>query len=253
MKVFEVKDLSFKIRNRHILNNVSFELEKGHWLLIAGPNGAGKSTLLKIASGLWKKQQGTVKIWGKEIEKYHIHDLAKKIAVLSASFYPMYNINVYEFIKLGIYSRTNFFAFYSKKTKRDIELAIEITETKDFLKKGILELSQGELQRVRVAKILAQNPEIMAFDEPLSHLDIKHKIWLLELLAKLRASGKTIITVIHDFPISYPYPDEFLLLKNGNIIFQGSREREKAVIEAFKEAFDINLYLSDNFLLPLKE
>jgi len=253
MKVFEVKDLSFKIRNLSILSNVSFNVEKGHWLLIAGPNGAGKSTLLKIASGLWKKQQGIVKIWGKEIEKYHILELAKKMAVLSAAFYPMYNINVYEFIKLGIYARTDFFSFYSKKSRRDIELAIEVSETKDFLKKGILELSQGELQRVRIAKILAQNPEIMAFDEPLSHLDIKHKIWLLELLAKLRASGKTIITVIHDFPISYSYPDEFLLLKNGNIIFHGGREREESVIDAFTKTFDINLYLLDNFLLPHRD
>lgn len=252
MKVFEVKNLTFEIKNHRILSDISFSVEKGRWLLIAGPNGAGKSTLLKIVQGIWKKQKGVIKIWGKEIEKYKRTELAKKMATLSSEFYPMYNINVYEFIKLGTYAKEGFFSFYSKRTKKDVELAIEIADVKDILKKGILELSQGEMQRVRIAKILAQNPEIMLFDEPLVHLDIKHKLWVLELFAKLRASGKTIITVIHDFSISFPYPDAFLLLKNGNIVFHGNKDKRDDVIEAFGQTFEVRLYIRDNFLLPYK-
>ncbi len=250
MKVFEVKNLYFSIKKKIVLNSISFALEKGKWLLIAGPNGAGKSTLIKITSGVWKKQKGTVKIWGKEIEKYTPKELACKMATLHSVFNPLYDISVYDYVKLGIYARTGFFSFYSGKNRKDVEFAIDTTEIRPFIKKSIVELSQGELQRVRIAKILAQNPEIMIFDEPLVHLDIKHKIWVLELLARLRASGKTIITVIHDFSIAFPYPDNFLLLKNGETVFQGSRENMENLVRAFEDTFEVKLTLKNGLLFP---
>ncbi len=253
MKVFEVEKLTFSIGRKKILDDVSFHVKKGEWLLIAGPNGAGKSTLIKIASGLWKKESGNIKIWGKELEEYSSKELARVMGTLHSSFKPLYNINVFDFVRLGVYAKTGFLSFYSGRNKKDVELAIETTEIEPFLHKGILNLSQGELQRVRIAKVLAQNPRIMVFDEPLLHLDIKHKVWVLELLARLRASGKTVITVVHDFSMAFSYPDRFLLLKNGKITYTGDREKQDELVKAFENTFEIGLTLKDDFLLPDKD
>ncbi len=253
MKVFEIKSLNFSFGKRPILKDISFSLTKGTWLMIAGPNGAGKSTLVKILSGIWKKKNGQIIIWGKELENYKVKELSLKLSVLLSGFAPLYNINVLDYIHLGIYAKTGFMSYFAGKNMKDVQLAIETTEIGHLLKKGLFELSEGELQRVRIAKVLAQNSPIMVFDEPLAHLDIQHRIWALELFARLRAAGKTIISVIHDFTIAYPYPDSFLLLKQGKITYIGQKTDKKQALEAFSETFETKFYEKDGYLLPLRE
>ena len=253
MKVFEFKDVSFYIKNRPILNNVSFSASRGEWVMIAGPNGAGKSTIVKLSGAIWKKKSGKITIWGKEQERYTPRELARILSVLPPEFSPLYNIKVIDFVKLGIYAKTGFLSFYSGKNQQDIDFAIETAEIKSLLKKGIKELSMGEIQRVRIAKVLAQNTPVILLDEPLAHLDIKHRIWALELFARLRASGKTLITVIHDFVLAYPYPDKFVLIKDGNVTFRGGREQKDLLIKAFSETFSTHFKEKSGYLLPLRE
>ena len=253
MKVFEFRNVSFSIGKHTILQNITFSASRGEWVMIAGPNGAGKTTITRLAAGIWKKKEGKIMIWGKEQGKYKEKELARFLSVLPSEFSPLYNIKVIDFVKLGIYTKTGFLSFYSGKNHKDVEFAIETAEIEHLLQKGIKELSQGELQRLRIAKVLAQNAPMLLLDEPLAHLDIKHRMWALELFARLRASGKTLITVIHDFVLAYPYPDKFVLIKDGKITYEGKRDKKNELIKAFSSTFSTKLQEKSGYLLPLKE
>lgn len=245
------QNVNFSIGKQSILKNVSFSVSKGEWVVIAGPNGSGKSTIVKLAAGIWKKNTGKIIIDGKEEEKYSAKELAHKLSVLTHEFSPLYNIKVFDFVKLGVYAKTDLASFYSKNYHEDVVSAIEKTGIKDLLNKGIKELSMGELQRVRLAKILAQNTPIIILDEPLAHLDINYKIWAIKLFIHLKKnSGKTLITVLHDFMLTYSYPDRFILVKDGKIVFNGKKESENKLIHAFNRTFSVNFQEKTGFLLP---
>ncbi len=249
-KALIFQNVSFSIGKHPILQNVSFSIPKGEWVVIAGPNGSGKSTIVKLAAGIWKKNKGRIIIDGKEQEKYSAKELAHKLSVLTHEFSPLYNIKVFDFVKLGTYAKTDFTSFYSKNYHEDVVSAIEKTGIKNLLNKGIKELSMGELQRVRLAKILAQNTPIIILDEPLAHLDINYKIWAIKLFRYLKSSGKTLITVLHDFMFTYSYPDRFILIKDGKIVFNGKKERKDGLIHAFSRTFSVNFQEKTGFLLP---
>ncbi len=183
--MLEVKDLSAGYKGASnerydVIRNISFKAERGESLCILGPNGSGKSTLLKSIARIID-YRGSVLISGEDISAVSRKELAKKIALLSQSAQVFFPFTVYETVSMGRYAYSQgFLKNLSAEDRTVIEnilKKLDIWENKDRM---IDELSGGELQRIFLARTLAQSPELILLDEPSNHLDLKHQIELLK-------------------------------------------------------------------------
>lgn len=246
MYSIEVKNLEFGYRESLILKGLSFSIKKGEFVSIIGPNGSGKSTLLKTLNNLYKPNNGTILIEGKNIDDYKRKDLARIIGFVPQDTIIDYEFTVEDIVRMG---RHPYKRRFQKEDKEDYKIVYDVMEMTNTLKikdRIITEISGGERQRVLIAKALAQNPSIILLDEPTSHLDINHQIDLLNLLRSLnRKKGTTIILVIHDINLAARFSDGIILLNEGEIIGSGNPEK---VITAdnIEKAYNLDVVIENN-------
>lgn len=221
--MIEVKSICKSYGNKKIVDNVSFNIEKGKITSFIGPNGAGKSTVLSMLSRITNIDSGEVYIDGKEISKWDTVELSKKISILKQSN----NINV----RLTIKELVSFGRFpYSKgrltnEDEKFINEAIKYMELSDIENKYLDELSGGQRQRAYIAMIIAQNTEYILLDEPLNNLDMKHSVQMMKVLKGLTEDlKKTVVIVIHDINFASCYSDNIIVLNNGKLVKDGLKE-----------------------------
>ena len=225
MTVLEANRIAYSYTRKPVVNDVSLEVKKGEFMSILGPNGSGKSTLLKTLSHIYIPDSGEIVLMGKPLDTYKRKEIAQRIAMVPQDTSLDFEFTVEEVVLMG---RHPFLGRFGKEDVLDMDLAYEAMERtntlhiKDSL---ITEISGGERQRVFIAKALAQNTSIMLLDEPTSHLDINHQIEILELLKRLNSEKElAIVLVIHDINLAARYSDRILLMKDGEIVDQGSPE-----------------------------
>ena len=222
MNMLEVKDLNVAYGSVKVVSGVSFGLHEGEWLMIAGPNGAGKSTVIKAVSGELPFE-GSVNCLGKDLKAYKSRELASNIGVLSQNLYCDYSFTVREVVSLGRYSHRKGLFGGDKDSEKAVAEALEMTGLSALSEKPITAISGGELQRVFLAQLFAQDPKILLLDEPTSHLDPVHVERLLELTKQwLEKPGRSAVTVIHDLSLAGMYADNVMLLSNGRICAYGA-------------------------------
>jgi len=168
-----------------LIENLSFEIFNGLTCLV-GPNGSGKSTLLKTMAGLMKPLAGSIFIFEKDCSTISEVDLAKLIAFVPARFPAETNIKVFDFVALGRIPHTNAFGKLEKNDLEKVNSAMEQAGVADFAKRRVNSLSDGEKQRVALAKALAQDTKILLMDEPTAFLDYQHRIKLFEFLTEMK-------------------------------------------------------------------
>jgi iron complex transport system ATP-binding protein len=226
MPMIEVKDLSAGYGAGDVIKGISFKAQRGESLCILGPNGCGKSTLLKSIARLIP-YRGEVTLEGRNSASFSRKDLAKKIALLGQTVQICFPYTVRETVSLGRYAYAEGFL---KNLSREDEAVIDDTIKKldiwDIKDRMIDELSGGQLQRVFLAKALAQNPELILLDEPTNHLDLKNQIELLRYLKLwIREKNKTLVGVFHDLNLVQHFGDSALLLHNGRLAAWGGIEQ----------------------------
>lgn len=220
--MLEVKNLYTGYDKKEIIKNINFEIKRGENLCIVGPNGCGKSTLLKSIANIIE-YKGNVKIDGKEVNSLSRLELAKKIGLMSQITQMYFPYTVYDTVSLGRYAYSK--GAFATLSSEDDEIIIDsikkvgIYELKD---KMITELSGGQLQRVFLARVFAQNPEVILLDEPTNHLDFKHQIELLENLNEwVKQNNKIVVGVLHDLNLVQYFADKVLILKDGKEVDYG--------------------------------
>ncbi len=225
-----------------IIKEVSFELNKGENLCILGPNGCGKTTVLKSIAGILS-YEGSITIDGKEVRTMKRKEAARKVALLSQFSTIAFDYTVYETVMMGRYTHIKQ-GLWSVTTAEDREKVMEcltLTNLLELKDHPVNQLSGGQKQRVFLAKVLAQDPDILLLDEPNNHLDIKHQ---LELIGYLKDWGKnqdkTIIGVFHDIRLALSLSDQVLFMKAGQVIKQGPF-LETASRKLLKDIFDVDL------------
>jgi len=229
--MLEVKDLSagyggVAIKDCiDVIRNINLKADRGESLCILGPNGSGKSTLLKSIARIID-YRGCVLMNGEDISTVSRKELAKKIALLSQSTQVFFPFTVYETVSLGRYAYSQGFlknlSAEDREVIQDILKKLDIWDNKDCM---IDELSGGELQRVFLARTLAQNPELILLDEPSNHLDLKHQIELLKFLKTwVKENNKTLISVFHDLNLARLFGDTAVVLNNGALAANGQIE-----------------------------
>ena len=172
MSMLEVQNLSVRFGSAVIVNDVSFSVQDGDWLMLIGPNGAGKSTIVNAVSrGV--PYTGTVLFEGKDVQKTPAHLLARGMGVLAQHHTVGYAFSVEEVVRLGRYAYApGIFSRRSDEDERSVAEAMELTGVAHIARQSVLTLSGGELQRVFLAQLFAQNPRLLLLDEPTNHLDI---------------------------------------------------------------------------------
>lgn len=188
---------------------------KGDLIAVIGRNGVGKSTLLRTIIGLQPSFGGKVVIKGNDIKLIPRPELAQIIGYISTEIIRVSNMSVYDLVALGRFPHTNWIGKIDKSGHLAIVDALNKTGLTDFGDKYITELSDGERQRAMIARLLAQDTEIMIMDEPTAFLDIAGKYDIVNLLKKLTGEGKTIIFSTHDLNIALNMADKiWLILKD---------------------------------------
>lgn len=213
--MLSVNELSCGYLNVNILKGISFELSQGENLSILGVNGSGKTTLLKAIAGL-APYDGSVKILDKEVSKLKKIEIAKHMAYLSQLSSVYFSYTVFDTVMMGRYVHFKN-GYLLHKTKKDVEIVnhclkkVNIYDIKD---KNVDEISGGQLQRVFLARAIAQDPKIILLDEPTNHLDLKNQLELLNYLKQwAEESNKIIIGVFHDINFAIKLGGKALLLQ----------------------------------------
>lgn len=220
--MLKIKELYSGYNGVDIIKNVNLQVDKGEILFIIGPNGCGKSTLLKSIANLIE-YRGTIKFDGVDSNKYERKSFAQKVGLMSQLSEIHFPYTVYETVSLGRYPYLK--GAFSSLSKEDVKIILDSIEKvglTEYRDKMITELSGGQIQRVFLAKLFAQNPDIILLDEPTNHLDFKYQVELLEHVKTwAKTNKKIVIGVLHDLNLVQMFSEDAILIKEGKIYSSG--------------------------------
>lgn len=223
--IIETKNLSIGYNGVALYSNLNLELKRGSLTAMLGVNGSGKSTLLRTLCGFTSPLSGEIIIDGKPLSLYSKRDLSSLLSVVLTDRISDGGLTVYEVVAIGRYPYTGFFGKLSAKDKEAIERALSDVGIGDMRNRFISELSDGEKQKVMIAKSLAQESKIIILDEPTSFLDLKSRMETISLLRKLCAEkGSTFLLSLHDLELSLSYADNLWILSKNETIYSGQTE-----------------------------
>ena len=205
-----------------VLEGMDARFERGGFYAVMGANGCGKTTLLRLVAGMLVPQTGSVTVEGRDVRLFSARELAQRMAFVRQHPQTDFEFSAFETVLMGRNPYQRRLQNESEEDWHIVEECMRQTNTWHlrFAKPG--EMSGGELQRVMLARALAQRTPIMLLDEPISNLDIAHQFEILELLRRVNHDeGKTILLVVHDLNMALRYCDKVLLLHHGGVLFQG--------------------------------
>jgi iron complex transport system ATP-binding protein len=201
-----------------VASNIDIAIEKGKLITILGKNGIGKSTLLRTISKVQEPLNGSVFINKKNIKNYTNKELSSALSLVLTERLPESQITVFELVALGRQPYTNWIDKLSDLDLEKIYWAIEQTEIQHLKEKFFYELSDGQLQRVLIARALAQDTDIIILDEPTAHLDLHHTIKIFSLLKKLvDETSKTILMSSHEVNLCIQFANEIILFTDDKV------------------------------------
>lgn len=211
--------------NRPILKDLSLDLHRGELVCLIGPNGAGKSTLLRTLSGMRKPVSGVVRIDGLDITTFQPIELARQLAIVLTERVEVGNLNAYSLVSLGRYPYTAWHGGLTPDDDAIILRALEQTGALSLATRSVFELSDGERQKVMIARALAQQPKVLMLDEPTAFLDLPRRVELFRLLRELaRETGTAILLSTHDLDLALRVADRLWLLSNTGEFHSGIPE-----------------------------
>lgn len=241
-----VDRLNVTLSQRHVLRNISLNIEKGHFYCIAGPNGSGKTTFLRSLMNVLPVGKGLIKIHSSDIHSYSDRKLARIEAIVPQNTYPECEFSAFDVVMMG---RSPYLSPLESESLSDIRIvreSMEITNTWHLKDQPVNCLSGGEKQRVIIARALAQQTGILLLDEPVSNLDIHHQIEILNLLKKLNEDkGITIIAVLHDLNHIYTYSHQVILFNQGELVGFGTPDHV-LTSENIKKVFAVDTCFIEN-------
>jgi iron complex transport system ATP-binding protein len=246
-----VENLSFCYPSRKVLNDVSMSIEKGECLSILGTNGVGKSTLLKCINRILRQQSGKVIVMGEDIKNLSGNDLAKRVGYVSQrnNFSAS---SVFDAILLG---RKPYIKW--DVTRKDLEIVQDVMkslELEDFALRHVDELSGGEAQKVAIARALAQDSDVLMFDEPTSNLDLKNQLEVTGIIKNIvRERQISAIVTMHDLNMAFRFADKFVLMKGGKIFDAGDIRviTKENVLAVYGVPVDIEFHNSKPVVIPV--
>jgi len=235
-------DIGYQQKDTKLLiaNNLRLGAKKGELIAILGKNGSGKSTLLRTLANIQKPLHGSIYINDKNINHYPTTNLAQNLSVVFTEKLPTGLLRVEELISMGRQVHTNWLDTITNKDRDKINFAVELTNTFELLPKLFDELSDGQKQKVLIARAIAQDTALLFLDEPTAHLDIHHRMESFLLLQKLAHTyQKTVIIATHEIGLAIKLADKIWLLNNKEI--QVGKPNDLIDKAAISKVFDSDL------------
>ncbi len=249
--ILTVQGIQFTYPGRSVLESISFSVERGEFLAVLGTNGTGKTTLLKCINRILKPAAGTVLVGKDSVSTLSRNALSKKVGYVEQQRTGS-RATVFNAVLLG---RKPYIEW--DITQKDMEIASQALETlglSEYALRYLDELSGGELQKVVIARALAQEPELLLMDEPTSSLDLRNQLDVLKLIQQITQERSiAAVVAMHDLNLSLRFADKFVLLKDKNIFAAGGQEVMTA--ENIEKVYEVPVTLiSENgyrFVIPL--
>jgi len=246
MKALSISNLSWSYSDKKILDQVTVDIKGSTFTGIIGPNGSGKTTMAKLVSKLLPVDKKTVYVDMEDLSSIKIKQLAKSMALVPQSSAINYDLTVYDVVALG---RTPHLKRFQQESQSDhdlIQSVMEETDTWQYRDRLIHQLSGGERQRVIIARALAQEPQILILDEPVTYLDVHHQIQVMALIKSLAEKRKiTIVTILHDLNHAIKYCDHVIMLQAGKI-FDHGHPSQVMTQENIKSVYGIDVYMIEH-------
>ena len=203
-----------------IAENLSLSLKQGDFCGIVGANGIGKSTLLRTLAGVQPALGGKVRIMGKELRTLSPQELASSLSIVLTEPLATRNLTVRELISLGRQPYTNWLGTLTQDDTEAIDTSISSVGLQALQDRKCYELSDGQLQKVLIARALAQDTPIMMLDEPTTHLDLYHKVQVLKTMKRIaREYGKTVVYTTHEIDLAIQLCDQMLIMDSTGYHF----------------------------------
>lgn len=246
MNALTISSLNFSYGQEKVLNSLSLEIEEGQFYTVLGPNGSGKTTLLRHIQKLILPEKASVFIGEEDVRKIKVRDLAKAVSVVPQETHLEVDFSVLDYVLTG---RSPYLGRFEEESQEDYDRARKamlFTNTWQFRNKSVRALSGGEFQRVIVSRAMVQETEILLLDEPVSHLDLKHQIMVLnQVRAYSRRKRTTVIAVLHDINLAASYSDVIILVRDGEIYAMGAAE-EVLTETSLREVYGMECIILEN-------
>ena len=234
MCYFQTERLTVGYRGNIVIRDIDIKIEKGKILTLIGPNGAGKSTVLRTIAGQLNKIGGVVLLDRRDIQSLGAKRLARELAVVLTERVHPELITCWEVVAMGRYPYTGIRGTLMEADKRSVERALERVGARELADQEFTSLSDGQRQRIMLARALCQEPQILVLDEPTAYLDIFYKLEVLEILQRMaREEGLTVVMSLHEIDLASKISDSLICVKGDTIEAYGSPEEimESGVIE----------------------
>ena len=222
---FKTEDMAVGYDGHILIHDINILLEKGKILTLIGPNGAGKSTILKSITRHLETISGKVFVGGQSLQQWQPRELAKQVAVVLTDRIRPELTTCAEVVAMGRYPYTNLFGRLTEQDKAAVQEALERVHALDLAGRDFATLSDGQRQRILLARALCQEPEVIVLDEPTAYLDIRYKIELLDILREMALQKQlTVILSLHEIDLAMKISDYLLCVKGETIASFGTPE-----------------------------
>ena len=245
LPAFCLQQVSYRVDQANILDALSCQIPSGQWVGILGPNGAGKSTLLRILAGVLAPSTGRVRLADRLLHQWPTLERAQQLAFVPQRTELSFPFQAREIVAMG---RTPYVRRWQQEGEDDeriITTAMQLTETIHLAERNVLTLSGGELQRLTLARALAQQPRFLLLDEPTASLDLRHQFDVIAILEDLVGQGVTVLTALHDLNLAAAVCATIVLLRGGQLYAIGSPE-EVLTVETIRAVYEVDVVLQHN-------
>ncbi len=228
--VLKARDLKIGYRGgkgpaKIVADQINASLHAGEVICLMGPNGSGKSTLIKTLAGMQAPLEGNISLFGEPVRQLSPKEIAQKLSTVLTDRITIGNLDVFTLVSFGRSPYTGWLGRLRDEDRKVVEWAIKATGLQPLLWRDISTLSDGERQKVMIARALAQDTDLILLDEPTAHLDLPNRVEIMRLLRKLaRETGKGILLSTHELDLALKAGDSCWLMNNKRDLFSGAPE-----------------------------
>ena len=235
----ETKDLVVGYDGKPLINDVNIQLHAGEILTLIGPNGAGKSTILKSIVGYLDSIGGAVFISGRPVSELSAHELSLELSVMLTERMRTELLTCADIVETGRYPYTGRLGILADEDRQKVREAMDMVHVWDLRDRDFMQISDGQRQRIMLARAIAQEPHIIMLDEPTNYLDIHYQIELLNVLRRLvRTRDVAVIMSLHELPLARKVSDYVMCIKGDCVCAQGTAD-EIFTADIINELYDL--------------
>jgi iron complex transport system ATP-binding protein len=222
VSIINIDSLTVKAGRKVLVSDVSLDIEPGSWCTIIGPNGAGKTSLVETVAGLRRAASGSVSISGTQLSAMNERERALVVSLVPQHPEIPAGMTARDYVALGRSPYHGLLRAPSDNDERIVDSVFEQLSLQEFAERDVVTLSGGERQRMVLGRALAQSTSVMVLDEPITGLDLRHQMGLLELLTtQVEQCGLTVVATMHDLTLAGQFADRLVLLDRGKVILDG--------------------------------